>query len=136
MNLKLTLLAFSTLLIASCSEHIVSECEPVDEDEPAMAATFSAINEEVLQTTCALSSCHVNASDPDLSMSLAYDNLVNKLNNAKNMNYVEPGDAANSFLIKKLLGEGTTQMPPGGPKLNDEVIDSIKVWIDNGAENN
>ncbi len=136
MKLKLIILAFSTLLIASCSEHIVSECEPVDEGEPAMAATFSAINEEVLQTTCALSGCHIGAFSPELVKAMAYDNLVSKLNNAKNMNYVEPGDAANSFLIKKLLGDGTTIMPQGAPPLDDEVIDSIKVWIDNGAENN
>jgi|SRR5210317_1546239 hypothetical protein len=136
MNLKLIILAFSTLLIASCSEHIVSECEPVDDGEPAMAATFSAINENVIQQSCALSGCHVNAFLPELSESVAYDRLINKLNNAGNMNYVEPGDAANSFLIKKLLGDGTTLMPQGGPKLDDAVIDSIKVWIDNGAENN
>jgi hypothetical protein len=136
MNLKLIILAFSTLLIASCSEHIVSECEPVDDGEPAMAATFSAINENVIQPSCALSGCHVNAFLPELSESVAYDRLINKLNNAGNMNYVEPGDAANSFLIKKLLGDGTTLMPQGGPKLDDAVIDSIKVWIDNGAENN
>jgi hypothetical protein len=136
MNLKLIILAFSSLLIASCSEHIVSECEPVDDGEPAMAATFSAINENVIQQSCALSGCHVNAFLPELSESVAYDRLINKLNNAGNMNYVEPGDAANSFLIKKLLGDGTTLMPQGGPKLDDAVIDSIKVWIDNGAENN
>ena len=80
MNLKLIILAFSTLLIASCSEHIVSECEPVDEGDQAMAATFSAINEEVLQTTCALSGCHINLYNPELSESLAYENLVNKPN--------------------------------------------------------
>ncbi|MFN3196330.1 MAG: hypothetical protein ACE364_10295 [Chlorobiota bacterium] len=136
MNLKLIFLAFSTLIIASCSEHIVSECEPIDEGEPAMAATFSAINEEVLQPSCALSGCHINAFLPELSEPVAYENLVNKQNNARNMNYVEPGDAANSFLIKKLLGDGTTLMPQGGPKLDDEVIDSIKVWINNGALNN
>lgn len=136
MNLKLIILAFSTLLIASCSEHIVSECEPVDEGDQAMAATFSAINEEVLQTTCALSGCHINLYNPELSESLAYENLVNKPNVLGNMKYVEPGDASNSFLIKKLLGDGTTIMPQGAPPLDDEVIDSIKVWINNGALNN
>ena len=136
MNLKLIILAFSTLLIASCSEHIVSECEPIDEGEPAMAATFSAINEEVLQTTCALSNCHVNAFLPELSESVAYENLVNKPNVLGNMDYVKPGDASNSFLIKKLLGDGTTIMPSGGPSIGSQKIDSIRAWINNGALNN
>ena len=31
---------------------------------------------------------------------------------------------------KKLLGQGVTLMPPGGPKLADSKINTVKAWID------
>ena len=63
-----------------------------------------------------------------------YNNLVGKSSNQVSMNLVEPGDSKNSYLIKKLLGEGTSLMPPLG-KLPDDYIDNVSEWIDNGANN-
>ena len=138
MNLKFTLLFGLLLLFVSCSENIVSECETDITTDGAVKASFSDINERVLQVSCATSGCHGGqfALPPVLDEN-AYDNLVDVASTQRpSMDYVEPGDSENSWLMKKLLGEGTSIMPSGGSPLDDAVIDSIRVWIDNGAMNN
>ncbi|MER3328832.1 MAG: hypothetical protein RIF34_04570 [Candidatus Kapaibacterium sp.] len=127
-----------TLLFASCSESIVSECEPDMKVDGQMKASFKEIQEQVFTPTCATSGCHGGSffSYPKLEEGLAYDNIVGKDNLAGNLQLIEPGNSSNSYLYKKLLGEAGSLMPLGGPKLNQSILDSIKVWIDNGAENN
>lgn len=131
------------LLLVSCSENIVSECETdiKDDDttgnENVVRAQFSDIQEKVFTPTCATSGCHNGVQEPDLREGMSYDNLVGvKAIGNPSMNRVEPGDSGNSYLIKKLLGDDTALMPQGGPPLESEVIDSIRTWIDNGAEKN
>ncbi len=52
---------------------------------------------------------------------------------------VKAGDADNSYLIRKLeglAGISGSQMPLGGPFLDQATIDQIKSWIASGAPNN
>jgi uncharacterized protein (TIGR03118 family) len=52
---------------------------------------------------------------------------------------VKPSDSANSYIIHKLEGTnlgGTSRMPLGGPFLDQATIDTVKSWIDAGAQNN
>lgn len=129
------LLFFS--LILGCSEHIVTKCEPELTPDNKMKASFAEIQKNVFTPTCATSGCHSGSQPPNLTEGISYTRLVGVDNLAGDMQYVEPGNSENSYLIKKLLGEGTgSLMPPSGPKLDQDIIDSIRVWIDNGAENN
>ena len=48
---------------------------------------------------------------------------------------VKPFESENSYLIRKLRGQGTSVMPPSG-QLKAAVIDSVVAWIDKGALNN
>lgn len=136
------ILLFTTMILAlsfaSCSEGIVSECEPDIKPDGQMKASFKEIQEQVLTPTCATSGCHSGtfSTFPNLESGNAYSNIVGVDNGEGNMQIIEPGSSANSFLFKKLLGEGTTLMPQDGDKLNKAILDSIRVWIDNGAENN
>ena len=128
-----------SIFLNGCADHIVSECEecnPIQSE--AKLNTFSGIQTKLLNTTCALSGCHgENATQANLLLveGEAYSNLVNE----QSFLYpqflrVKPGDSENSLLIKVLKGEAV-QMPPTG-KLDDAIIDSIAMWIDNGALNN
>jgi len=52
---------------------------------------------------------------------------------------VNPGDAANSYIIQKLEGAAgisPARMPLGGPYLDQATIDQVKSWINAGALNN
>lgn len=126
-------------LTSGCADHIVSQCEECNpiESEPKLN-TFSGIQTKLFNTTCALSGCHgENATQANLLLieGEAYSNLVNQQSFLfPDFTRVTPGDSENSLLIKFLRGE-VVQMPPTG-KLSDDIIDSVALWIDNGALNN
>lgn len=46
------------------------------------------------------------------------------------------GQGENSLLVQILDGRAIPQMPPAGERLNDNQINGIKTWIDEGALNN
>jgi hypothetical protein len=97
--------------------------------------------QQVFKTSCALSSCHSTfARKGELVLeaeALSYRSLVGKdaaLAEAKPMLRVKPGDPDNSFLMKKLRGEGPGDpMPQAGDALPQPVIDMVRDWIARGA---
>ena len=104
------------------------------------SATFSTIQKEVFNGSCALSGCHSGAdaaAGMNLSSGLAFNNLVN-VPSTSNTNFVrvQPGNSANSFIIKRLrnIGESSGIMPPSG-KLSENAIQLVETWINNGAKN-
>lgn len=103
----------------------------------SLKATLSSIQAKVFSPTCALSSCHGGSRSPDLRSGNSYSSLVNKPSSqVPSMMLVKPGDSANSYLMKKLNGDGTSLMPKNGSRLAQATIDSIAAWIDAGAKNN
>ena len=124
------------ILSISCADQIVSTCG--DElPDPGFTATFSSIQEYVLTPNCAVSGCHVGSNPPeglDLSAGKSYDNLVSVASQQSSLLLVDPGISSDSWIIKKVTADGTSLMPPGSP-LSAAVVDSIKKWIDEGADN-
>ena len=104
-------------------------------------ATFTEVYEDILFQSCGFSSCHGgSAGAPYLSdPQEAYDSLVDAESNAKEgAILVVPGDPDNSYLIQKMeaapdiVGD---EMPPSSP-LDSEVIERIRSWIADGAQQN
>ena len=62
--------------------------------------------------------------------------FLTSYNDLMGNNVVNPGNSAESQLIKKLKGTAGTQMPKNQNPLDDATIDLIETWIDEGAENN
>jgi hypothetical protein len=125
------------LLSYSCSEDNSTGTGP---DDQTAALTFTEINETVFQKSCAFTGCHASDTKQaglDLSEGNAYANLVDVPSTENpSLKRVDPGNSANSYLVKKLKGEGTTRMPLNRAPLSDETITAIAAWIDDGAENN
>jgi hypothetical protein len=98
--------------------------------------------QRVLQTSCALPSCHSTfARQGGLVLEtedVSYKSLVNRpaeLPEATDRLRVKPGDAANSFLIQKLRGQGPgLAMPNSGVPLAEPIITMIEDWINRGAK--
>lgn len=91
---------------------------------------------------CTNSSCHGGGAG-GLTMSsaaTAYANLVDKAAVGKTgETRVIPGDAVNSYLVKKLegaVGIAGVQMPNGGEPLDNIDLTNIKNWINKGAKDN
>ena len=98
--------------------------------------------EPLFRDTCAKSGCHSGAAPPsglNLSPGVAYPSIVGVVSaeDAPTLR-VKPGDSANSYLYRKLLGPGIPGamiMPPSstGPVLTVYQTDLVKDWIDQGA---
>lgn len=129
----------ATTLI-SCEDQIVNQCNELDAESGESLSSLSAIQKNVFNVSCALSGCH-SGSNPQANLNLedgkSYTNLVN-VNSLLHPGEkrVIPNNSATSILIKSLRGEISTKMPVGSSPLSDAIIDSIALWIDNGALNN
>ncbi len=107
--------------------------------------SFATDIQAIFTRRCAIGGCHsVNSARAELVLVAghAYDSLVNKrayLNSA--LDRVEPGDAANSWLVRMIEDDDVarlhySRMPLGGQPLTDNQIATIVNWIENGALRN
>ncbi|RMH64066.1 MAG: hypothetical protein D6677_05885 [Calditrichaeota bacterium] len=127
---------FFLFFLIACSEE--SDNNNVVSPGTSATPTFSEVNQQVFQASCAFSGCHASNTKKaglDLSSANAYNNLVNVTSTQNSaLKRVSPNNSADSWLIKKLNGSGTSVMPPAG-SLSSDKIDMVKAWIDAGAKN-
>lgn len=122
-------LAAALLLITSC-EH----ADPFQED--GLQPTLESIQENIFNTSCAVSGCHLGASPPeglDLSAGMAEANLIGVDSREKpEFKRVDPGNPDDSYLLMKIEGDSRIigqRMPIGRPALPAEQISVIREWI-------
>lgn len=115
---------------------VVSACGADD------VPTFTADVEPILARSCVTSGCHGGAEPTtglDLSPGVAYDALVGaEASQHPTKRRVDPGDAANSYLIDKVAGtateaggSGDAMPPPFGLAANE--VELLTAWIEGGA---
>ena len=135
--MKVQGLAFAlSIALLACGTDSTTDMvfDPPDEPPPV---TFSFVQDNIVNRSCALSGCHADVTFPNLSAGLAYGNLVNKESRA-GIDLIEPGDPAKSYLFIKITnGEGIqgSRMPRGGPALSEDLIAAVREWIERGAPN-
>lgn len=135
------MLIFSSILFGACltplKNNIVGPPPP-----DTSGVSFSNQVQPIFTANCALSGCHAGASPQDgmsLEAGKAYDNIVNKPNiDFGNYLIVEPFYSDSSFLYFKITGNSIAgpRMPYQKRPLPDSSIQTIKLWIDQGAKNN
>jgi hypothetical protein len=103
--------------------------------------SFANDVQTIFSNSCALATCHNVATAQaglDLSNGAAYANTVNVASTSEpNFNRVQPSDADNSYIVIKLEGRQNVggRMPASG-SLSNAQIQTIKNWINQGAQNN
>ena len=110
---------------------------PVVKADPSFS---SDIMEIIQRRGCSESSCH-GSGQGGLTMtstSGTYTNLVNVTSPNSGEVRVIPGNATDSYLVKKLEGRQSVgvRMPQGGSPLDATDLQNIKNWINQGAKNN
>jgi len=137
--IKRTIPILLILSLNACEDQIVNQCN--DEiNSGSKLSTLSEIQMNVFDVSCATSGCHIGPNPP-ANLNLEAGNSFSNLVNVSSILY--PGEkrvvafeSENSILIKTLRGTISTQMPAGSSPLPNSIIDSIAVWIDEGAKNN
>ena len=110
--------------------------EPIDP-----TATFTRVQNEIFTPTCGALGCHDRLGHQEsliLTAGNAYANTVGVASvQMASLKRVTPGDHANSYLYRKIIGSGITgdRMPQGGPFLTDAQIKLVRDWIRRGAPN-
>ncbi|MEE2658750.1 MAG: hypothetical protein VX733_09625 [Candidatus Latescibacterota bacterium] len=108
-----------------------------DGDEEAPPPTLTELSAEIFTPSCAIS-CH-GGSFLSENMSLEADQIAANIidvdsNQQPDLKRVAPGDAENSYLVRKIRGTGAgVQMPLGSPPLSPKQIERIVAWINAGA---
>ncbi len=110
-------------------------------ETPISDPSFSNHIQPILTNNCALGGCHNSTAQEGLNLSqgVAYSNIVNVASTQVPASMrVLPGDAANSYLVKKIEGTQTVgvRMPKDRSALSSVSIQNIKNWINRGAKNN
>jgi hypothetical protein len=108
---------------------------------PTYAPRFSAIYSEILQGAhCTIPTCHGTALALD-SMASAYTSLVGATSTGpicggSGKVLVMAGAPDQSLLVQKLREAPPCgdRMPPGNP-LNDQQLNQVVTWVQNGAKN-
>lgn len=113
-------------------------------DNAPAATTLTELQASIFGAICSV--CHTGgggalpASMNLSSAAASYAALVNVPSEQQPaVLRVDPGDAAASYLVRKLEGTagiGGVRMPLGGPFLSPADIDKVKSWINAGALNN
>jgi len=143
-KLKKIILLFSTALLISCNagtgEGLDQNGKPLSGNNSIpLAANFNSVQANIFTPSCATSGCHSGSAPAEgllLTEGNSFSNLVNiSSNEVALLNRVEPGNAADSYLIRKVEGTASVglQMPRNRPALSTEKIQALRDWINNGA---
>ena len=113
---------------------------PVTENNSVpLAGNLNSIQANIFTPSCATSGCHSGSAPAEgllLTSENSFNNLVNVVSNeVPNLNRVEPGNADDSYLIRKVEGTASVglQMPRNRPALSIAKIQAMSDWISNGA---
>src|SRR5688500_13919167 len=127
------------LAIAGCGELITAP--PLGGPPPDPSATFTRVQNEIFTPNCTQIGCHdafAQQSQLILVSGQSYASTVNRPSvEIPSLDRVEPGDPANSYLSRKIVGSGITgdRMPQASPPLSDAQISLVRDWIRRGAPN-
>ncbi len=130
----LSLLA--TSVVVACSDSVDGPVGSGSSVTPE--PTFSFLQQEVFNRSCALNGCHVGSQRPDLRANNAFASILD-VASSRGTPYITAGDPDNSYLYLKVSGASGISggpMPRGRPDLSRSVLDAMREWIESGALNN
>jgi hypothetical protein len=145
-----TLSTFQAGKLYKDTDKLKLTCDPPVPCDPGVifAGTFDRIQKQIFNQNCALSGCHDSQSHQNemvLEEGTAYDAIVdvtpyNQLAASRGWKRIDAANASSdtSFMYHKLTGDLDdklleARMPRGRPKLDQFLIDIVKLWIEAGA---
>lgn len=130
--LALLLVAIIGLACSTNTENLVTEPDDNDENEPIEQISYADDVQPIFDRSCA--GCHGNSGGVNLT---SFSRLMGSVGNNYSDNVVVPGDADASGLVDKIEPNPQfgNRMPTGG-SLTPTEIQTIRTWINQGAENN
>ncbi|RME50303.1 MAG: hypothetical protein D6795_10310 [Deltaproteobacteria bacterium] len=110
----------------------------------ALPATFSEVQSKIFVSSCAFSQCHGQGSrQGGLNLDPAEGDVYAEIvgvpsTEVPDLNRIEPGSPQESYLYLKLIDDPAITgalMPLTGGPLDADRLESIRSWIESGAQN-
>jgi len=130
MNIRAMYLAVPLLISAG-----LSSCDKAEQPQ-YQKVTYANDVEPIIQKHCAV--CHVSGQQGARESGLVMDSYESLMKGTPFGQVINPGSAMSSSLYILVSGKDrlTVTMPHGKKPLSDEEIETIRVWIENGAVEN
>jgi uncharacterized membrane protein len=130
MNIRAMYLAVPLLISAG-----LSSCDKAEQPR-FQKVTYADDVEPIIQKHCAV--CHVSGQPGARESGLLMDSYESLMKGTPFGQVINPGSAMSSSLYILVSGKDrlTVTMPHGKNPLSDEEIETIRVWIENGAVEN
>ena len=130
MNIRAMYLAVPLLISAG-----LSSCDKAEQPQ-YQKVTYANDVEPIIQKHCAV--CHVSGQQGARESGLVMDSYESLMKGTPFGQVINPGSAMSSSLFILVSGKDrlTVTMPHGKKPLSDEEIETIRVWIENGAVEN
>ena len=130
MNIRAMYLAAPLLISAG-----LSSCDKAEQPQ-FQKVTYANDVEPIIQKHCAV--CHVSGQQGARESGLVMDSYESLMKGTPFGQVINPGSAMSSSLYILVSGKDrlTVTMPHGKKPLSDEEIETIRVWIENGAVEN
>jgi len=132
--------ALAALLLVGCADKNGDSGTSADGDSGThdLIPTFAQVRDDVLVPSCGFGSCHGSGeAGLQIDADMTADALVGVPSTVQaGAILVVPGDPDGSYLVAKLTeatGIDGEIMPPSGAMSQDR-IDTVRTWIDTGAE--
>lgn len=132
MSIRALPLAVMLLIAAS-----LAACDKHEPEQPSLQkVTYKDDVAPILQAHCA--ECHTAGKPGAEATGLTVDSYESLMKGSEYGPVIEPGSARTSSLYILISGKEnlTINMPHGKAPLSTEDIETIRVWIDNGAPDN
>ena len=125
--------------ISLCCAACLPACEQAGQTQPQPQPRDVSYAEDVapiLQAHCV--QCHVPGQPGAEATGLLLDSHAGLLEGATTGPVIKPGNARTSslYILVSASDNLTVNMPHGMDPLDDEQIETIRAWIDNGAVDN
>jgi len=138
---KFYLLLCSVLLFIACgsnTENLVSSPAIEEEDEPIENISYADKIQPIFNTTCGGSGCHTSGGSANGVNLAGYAQAINSVGINYGGRVIISGNANSSPLVDKIepSPEHGSRMPLGRSPLTNTQIETIRVWINEGASNN
>ncbi len=126
------------LMICAATVFSLASCGELEMEGSTNNLLVPVTVQNIFTNNC--TGCHAGSSSPegmDLSENYAYEAIVNVSSQQAALKRVEPGQPDNSYLVRKIQGtagiDGDRMPADGPPYLTTAQIDTIRLWITNGA---
>ena len=124
----------ATLILGACQSKQIDNSVIVD---PGPVVGYAADVQPIFSASCGGVGCHIGEATNGVDLS-TYSATIASVGLQYGGRVVIPGDGAGSPLVDKLgssPSEGS-RMPLGSAALSASQVEVIKLWINDGAENN